>query len=83
MKKHTKVYFEYFGYDESSWIPCEICQRKAVDVHHINSRGMGGSKTKDLIENLVALCRDHHVLAETDKEYNKFVELIHLKNLKE
>ena len=60
MKKHTKIYMDYFGYDISSFIPCEICENRAVDIHHIDARGMGGSKTKDVIENLMALCRECH-----------------------
>ena len=60
MTKHCKVYFEYFGYDTSDFIPCELCGSKANDVHHIKSRGMGGSKKRDVIENLMALCRKHH-----------------------
>lgn len=60
MKKHTKVYFESFGYDVSDFIPCEVCQAKAVDIHHIERRGMGGSKTKDTPDNLQALCRTCH-----------------------
>jgi hypothetical protein len=63
MQKHTKIYFEYFGYDESSWIGCECCQRRrAVDVHHIDARGMGGGSDElDVIENLMALCRLCHI----------------------
>jgi hypothetical protein len=45
MKNHTKVYFKAFGYDTNSWIGCEVCGATAVDIHHIESRGMGGSKT--------------------------------------
>jgi hypothetical protein len=45
MKNHTKVYLKGLGYDTTDWIPCEVCGSKAVDIHHIESRGMGGSKT--------------------------------------
>jgi hypothetical protein len=51
---------KFFGYDESDFLPCEVCLSKAVDIHHIDSRGMGGSKTKDFIENLMGLCRKCH-----------------------
>lgn len=52
----------YFGYTEADWMPCEIpnCGKEAVDVCHIDARGMGGSKTKDIIENLMGKCRKHH-----------------------
>lgn len=60
MKQHIKVYFEHFGYDQSDFIPCEICEAKAVDVHHIEARGMGGTKKEEDINNLMALCRKCH-----------------------
>jgi len=61
MKNHTKVYMDYFGYGEDDFIPCEVCGNRAVDIHHINCRGMGGSNNKDVIENLMGLCREHHL----------------------
>ena len=60
MQKHTKIYMDYFGYDTSDFIPCELCGERAVDVNHIDSRGIGGSKKKDFIENLMAMCRRDH-----------------------
>jgi uncharacterized protein with PIN domain len=60
MKKHTKIYLQALGYDITDWIPCEICDAKAVDIHHIDARGMGGSKSADRIENLMGLCRKCH-----------------------
>ena len=60
MKAHTKIYFDYFGCTIADFIPCEICGNKAVDIHHIEARQMGGSKLKDSINNLMALCRIHH-----------------------
>lgn len=61
MKKHVKVYLDHFGYGIEDFIPCEMCGQKAVDIHHIEARGMGGTKTKDKIENLQALCRHCHM----------------------
>jgi hypothetical protein len=51
MKKHVKIYLDYFGYDVNSFIDCEVCGSKAVDIHHIEPRGMGGilKGTKDVI----------------------------------
>jgi hypothetical protein len=51
---------DYFGYGEQDFVPCEVNGEKAVDIHHIHGRGKG----KDVIENLMALCRDHHKAAE-------------------
>ena len=61
MKKHTKIYMDYFGYVLDDFIGCEVCGARAVDIHHIENRGSGGSKSKDTIENLMALCRADHI----------------------
>jgi hypothetical protein len=63
MKKYSKVYLSYFGYGETEFIPCEICGARAVDIHHIEGRG----KWKDVIENLMGLCRHHHTEAEMER----------------
>ena len=70
MKKQTKIYMDYHNYDISDWIACEHCGTTAVDIHHLEGRKMGGSKNKDFIENLIALCRRCHIKAETDKQFN-------------
>jgi 5-methylcytosine-specific restriction endonuclease McrA len=70
MKKYTKIYMNYHNYDISDWIACEHCGTTAVDIHHLEGRKMGGSKNKDFIENLIALCRRCHIKAETDKNFN-------------
>ena len=82
MKKHTKVYLEHFGYEEGDFIPCTTCGAQAVDIHHISPRGMGGSKLKDFIENLAALCRTCHNKAESNKEFNHRVKEQHFKILR-
>ena len=81
MKKHTKIYFNYFDYFGDEFIPCEICNSKSVDIHHLEAKGLGGSKTKDYIENLIAVCRDCHVKCHSNKEFNNDAKEIHLKNL--
>ena len=63
------------------FIACTTCGGRAVDIHHIDARGMGGSKTKDFIENLAALCRVCHNKAESSKEFNEQVKQKHLKLL--
>jgi HNH endonuclease len=62
MKKHTKIYMDYFGYGIEDFVPCEICQNKCVDIHHIEARGRGGNPTgsKDRVENLIGVCRNCH-----------------------
>ena len=56
MTKHCKIYFTHFGFGIDDVVPCEICGKRAVDIHHIDGRG----KDKNVIGNLMALCRDHH-----------------------
>ena len=79
LKKHTKVYMTFFDYEETSFIMCEFCQQdRAVDIHHLERRGMGGSNSKDYIENLMGLCRDCHNKAESDSMFNMFCKIKHL-----
>jgi len=59
MTKHCKIYMTHFGYGETDFIPCEACSSKSSDIHHIHGRG----KDKDVISNLMALCRKHHTMA--------------------
>ena len=77
MKKHTKIYLNYFGYDTTDWIPCEICGSSANDIHHIEPRGMGGSKTKDVITNLMAVCRHCHEYYGDKKEHKAMLKVVH------
>jgi predicted restriction endonuclease len=63
--KHIKVYMDYFDYKIQSEIMCEACGSPANDIHHIHGRGDG----KDVIENLMALCRKHHDMAHSSKDY--------------
>ena len=81
MVKYKKIYIDYFGYDVSDFIGCELCNKPAIDIHHIDSKGMGGSKTKDYIENLIAVCRECHNDCHASKEFNQKAKEIHLKNL--
>jgi hypothetical protein len=77
MKKYVKTYLDYFGYDQSSWIPCEMCGQTAVDINHIDARGMGGSKLKDNIENLMAMCRKCHMELGDKKEHKVMMKVVH------
>lgn len=77
MKKHTRIYLDSFGYDETDFIPCEVCGCKAVDIHHIEARGMGGSKLKDTPENLQALCRPCHVEYGDKVQHKGRLKLLH------
>jgi len=59
MQKYIKTYLDHFDYKIQSDVMCEACGSQAVDIHHINGRG----KDKDVINNLMALCRKHHAMA--------------------
>lgn len=77
MKKHTQIYLKAMGYDTTDFIPCEVCQAQAVDIHHIEARGMGGSKEADTIENLMALCRQCHTNLGDKKQYKELLVATH------
>lgn len=83
MKAHTQIYLDYFGINEEDpFIPCEVCGNRAVDIHHIDARGMGGNKKKDEIENLMALCRECHIQYGDIKELAETLKELHLKKMK-
>jgi 5-methylcytosine-specific restriction endonuclease McrA len=82
MKPYTELYFKYFAYDTSDFIPCEICGNPAVDIHHIKARGIGGTTRKETIENLMALCRVCHIKFGDKKEYYDFLDKIHSEKIK-
>ena len=67
---------KFFGYDTASFIPCEVCGKEAKDLHHLTPRSL----RKDLInkiDNLMALCREHHDQAGSDHQFNESLRLIH------
>jgi 5-methylcytosine-specific restriction endonuclease McrA len=77
LKNHTKLYLTYFSFNQADFIPCEICGSQAVDIHHIECRGMGGIKEPDNIDNLQALCRQCHIMYGDKKQYKEFLKDIH------
>lgn len=71
--RHKKIYLKTLKYDEADFIACEVCGAPAVDIHHINAKGMGGSKLRDNIENLIALCRPCHIFYGDKKQWKEFL----------
>lgn len=78
MKTYVKIYLQAFGIGEQDVILCETpqglnstCTHTGVDFHHLTPKGMGGSKHKDNINNLIALCRFCHEKAHSDKKFNQ------------
>jgi len=79
MKSYVKAYFKYFGYDESSWIPCECgCGKQGVDIHHLEPRSIAKAKL-NFVENLCALSRECHMRADRDRTFNESLKVIHRK----
>jgi hypothetical protein len=55
-----------------------MCSAIAVDIHHLEKR----NKTKnDFVENLIGVCRDCHIKAESDSMFNCFARIKHLENV--
>ena len=81
MVKYKQVYIDYFDYCVTDYIGCEICGSRSVDIHHLTPKGMGGSKTKDNIENLIAVCRECHNKCHASISFNEYARSIHLKRL--
>ena len=69
----------YFGYDISDFIPCEVCDAKSVDIHHIQARSMGGNPKgdRDEIENIMALCRPCHESLGDKKQHKDYLRSVH------
>lgn len=72
MKKYTKVYMDFFGYDVSDWMQCEVCGRTGVDLHHIYARSIRKDLEND-ITNLICLCREHHIEYGDKKQHRQFL----------
>lgn len=79
MQRHTKIYMDYFGYTRADFISCEVCGNRAVDIHHIERRGQGGDSQgkKDIIENLMAVCRKCHSDYGDRKEFKDKLKEVH------
>ena len=73
MKKHIELYYDFFGIDYHERLFSELSFTIATDIHHINCKGMGGSKQKDIIENLIALNREEHLKYGDKKQYFEFL----------
>jgi len=80
LKSYTKTYFKYFGYDESDFVPCEFCGKKAVDIHHLEPKSRAKAKV-NLIDNLMGLCRECHHAATISPMMNEHFKIVHRKKL--
>lgn len=88
MKKYLRMFMKYYGYTEADSYSelCWYCAKNVwVEVHHIISRGMGGSKLRDTIDNLIPLCRSCHSDSSViNKQKDKLKEIVRrrMKNAK-
>ena len=82
MKPHVSNYFKHFGLYPGDYIACEVCNEKAVDLHHIDIKGMGGQKKQNKslnsIENIIALCRTCHEKAHAGNISKDYLRKLHL-----
>lgn len=78
MPEHTAVYMKHFGYSPGDAVISEISGKHCQDINHLVPRGMGGSKTKDTPDNLMALTRCEHDIFENYPEYKEWFIKVHL-----
>ena len=79
MQEHTKIYLKGCGYTDTCFVSSEISNQRAVDTHHIISRGRGGDNR---LENLMALTREEHLTFGDKNQYMVFLLNIHRAFLK-
>lgn len=79
--KHTTIYMMALGYKIGDYIPCELTGAQAGPIHHIRARGMGGRKSMDIIENLMALTLEKHEEYGDKKQHREFLMEKHLEFL--
>lgn len=78
MVSYKRIYLDYYEFGIDDFVPCEGCGKMSADVHHLDGRGPG----KDVIENLMGLCRDCHTDAHANPVFNKKLKEKHMLNLK-
>jgi len=71
---YKQKYLKHFGYGEQDFIPCEVCSRKATEIHHIQFKSRGG---KDNIKNMMAICRKCHDAVHNGEETEEEMYLHH------
>jgi hypothetical protein len=82
------MFMKYYGYTEADSYAelCWYCNKNVwCEAHHIESRGMGGSKLRDQISNLIPLCRSCHEDSQIiNKQKDKLKEIVQrrMKNAK-
>ena len=72
MANHIRVYEDFFGCRY-----CELTGLPGAQIHHIRARGMGGSKIRDNIENLMALNQIAHDYFGDKKQFKEWLQSWH------
>lgn len=59
---------------------CAICESNQIQMHHIRYGGLYGGR-KTYMGNVIPLCKKHHDLVHTNKDYYmpKLIEIINRK----
>jgi len=73
-KNYRKIFYDYWGLSMIDTPQCWGCyQRPAVEIHHLKSRGFGGSKKNsyNVPTNLFPVCRQCHTMAHSNKALNE------------
>lgn len=89
MQDYVIAYFTGMGFDVSFMtsedIPsCEMgCGLQIADVHHIDRRGMGGSKKKYCVEEMMGMCREEHQEFGDVRKYRSMLWWFHFIRMKE
>ena len=82
------MFMKYYGYKEADSYSelCWYCNKNVwQDCHHIQSRGMGSSNSRNIVSNLIPLCRSCHEDSEViNKQKDKLKEIVQrrMKNAK-
>jgi len=79
MKKHIKIYLGGMGFDETSFVPCEVCGAEGKDIHHLVARGMVSTKKEYTFEELICVCRSCHIKYGDKKQHMEMLKEVHEK----
>ncbi len=82
MVDYKKTYFNHFGLGLDDVCYCEICYFEGRShrmnwVHHINAKGMGGTKKKYTIEELQGICYNCDVKYGDRTDHKEYLQNIH------
>jgi len=82
VRTYTAIYLDYFGYSVADFIPCEVCNKEAKDIHHIFARSIRKDLVND-ITNIMAVCRECHVKFGDQKQHREMLINKHQKKISE